>query len=1473
MLAISQEFFRNLRDKTIKTQNYYLDKVVQNFSFEIFTKDKNDISHLLQKTENTKFIIIDKYIEKDCKYEFGEDFYIVCFDYSLIMIQSTIISLFLQFLSQNENITIYCYSNQIKDDIEILFQNIKLNFSEDNDFFNQTPKFIKKISFKHYPQSDKIKNFCTIIEKSLFGFLLMKSYFNSKIDRSIQYDQLFQINSNPIKIEQNEYIKLQGLGIGSASSVFLIYHVLAEKLFSLKIFYNNVEKHKLYTRELDNYNKISHPFFPRFIGTSQLSSLKCLVIEYIEGRTLKDFIKNNEISLFERFKILLEILKILKHIHDNGYIYRDLKSNNIIINRNNQVFIIDFDRMINESSTNNDFTRNLMNTPPEIERNKKYTYQSDIYSLGKKIFPILFLENYLNNKIEELMNKCSDSNPENRPKLIELIDNVYINIGNLYYYGQTVEQDYTKAKHYYELASIIDDSTVLYNLGNIYYYGYGVKQDYLKAKEYFEHSSKLNNSSALIYLGLLYASGHGVKRDYLKAKEYYELSSKQNNSYALNYLGVLYENGYGVKQDYLKAKEFYELSSKLNDSDAFNNLGDLYYYGLGVSQDYLKAKEYYELSSKQCDSDALNSLGNLYKNGHGVKRDYLKAKEYYEQSSKLNNSDAFNNLGDLYYHGFGVDQDYLKAKEFYELSSKLNDSNALNNLGNLYKNGYGVDQDYLKAKEYYEMSSKLNDSNALNNLGDLYYYGHGVKRDFLKAKQYYEMSSKLNDSNALVYLGNIYYYGHGVQQDYLKAKEYYELSSKLNNSSALNNLGNLYHHGHSVQQDYLKAKEYYEMASKKNDPDALYNLGDLYYHGHGVQQDYLKSKEYFELSSKLNDSYALIYLGNLYYYGHGVEQDYSKAKEYYELSSKLNNSSGLCNLGNLYKNGHGVKQNYLKAKKYYELSSKQNNSSVLYNLGNLYYYGYGVEQDYLKAKEYYELSSKLNNSFALNNLGHLYKNGHGVKQDYLKAKEYYELSAKLNDSNAFNNLGDLYYNGQGIQQNYLKAKEYYELSAKLNNSTGLYNLGNLYENGFGVEQDFLKAKKYYELSSCKNYPNAHFTLGKFYSDGDIFYTDINKSIYYYKKCIDIHYGQIKMYDLVNHCYIYTEIYNKYFYHSNNDLGLIYLTVFQDVDNATKYIKEAAFGEYPFGQNNFGLLNELYFNEIGNADYLYRRSSKHHFALAEFNLGHFKEKDNKLTESIDYYIKASQDEDQPLIFHNWQFYDNRLEISKKFIICFTNLKLAEFYFSEENFEESKKYFIKAFSKLISNQNDYKFELKIVDKRKTKKIFEYLKFFILNFPPFNLINQPTLSQEIKEKIKFHLNTDENEQNEINSFDQKEEMLAQFNLLDLYEIKNYKNQKMNNEPYDLLLFNKVQDKEEIVFNDIDKLFEFIISNKDIRNRFIDEIKNILELMKEIIYSPPYAILFGRINIEKERPKEKEYPYRKDINHIFYEGFEQDI
>ena len=59
-----------------------------------------------------------------------------------------------------------------------------------------------------------------------------------------------------------------------------------------------------------------------------------------------------------------------------------------------------------------------------------------------------------------------------------------------------------------------------------------------------------------------------------------------------------------------------------------------------------------------------------------------------------------------------------------------------------------------------------------------------------------------------------------------------------------------------------------------------------------------------------------------------------------------------------------------------------------------------------------------------------------------------------------------------------------------------------------------------------------------------------------------------------------------------------------------------------------------------------------------------------------------------------------------------------------------------------------------------------------------------------------------------------------------------------------------------------------------FIEEIRSIIYIMNEILYTPPYSILFGRISIEipkpKPKPKQEEEPgNRKDIDNDFYSGF----
>ena len=67
----------------------------------------------------------------------------------------------------------------------------------------------------------------------------------------------------------------------------------------------------------------------------------------------------------------------------------------------------------------------------------------------------------------------------------------------------------------------------------------------------------------------------------------------------------------------------------------------------------------------------------------------------------------------------------------------------------------------------------------------------------------------------------------------------------------------------------------------------------------------------------------------------------------------------------------------------------------------------------------------------------------------------------------------------------------------------------------------------------------------------------------------------------------------------------------------------------------------------------------------------------------------------------------------------------------------------------------------------------------------------------------------------------------------------------------------------------------NKDIKNIFLDEILDIIQVMESILYSNRYSILFGRISLFKRKNKKKDniYPRGENINDLFYEGFGFDL
>src|SRR5215831_3351452 len=84
------------------------------------------------------------------------------------------------------------------------------------------------------------------------------------------------------------------------------------------------------------------------------------------------------------------------------------------------------------------------------------------------------------------------------------------------------------------------DRTSMSNLGASYANGFfGVEQDYAKAREWYEKAAAEDDWSAMTNLGLLYANGWGVAQDYVKAREWFEKAADKDNEAAMHDLGTL----------------------------------------------------------------------------------------------------------------------------------------------------------------------------------------------------------------------------------------------------------------------------------------------------------------------------------------------------------------------------------------------------------------------------------------------------------------------------------------------------------------------------------------------------------------------------------------------------------------------------------------------------------------------------------------------------------------------------------------------------------------------------------------------------------------------------------------------------------------------------------------------------------------------------------------------------------------------
>ncbi len=424
------------------------------------------------------------------------------------------------------------------------------------------------------------------------------------------------------------------------------------------------------------------------------------------------------------------------------------------------------------------------------------------------------------------------------------------------------KEDYEQARIYFEQALAAGDMTAACELGNLYYWGNGVDQDYQRAVKYYEIGAKKGDVDCITNLGRCYYWGRGVKINLELSAFYCEKAAKAGDSTSMYDTALNYQRGLGVKPDMKKCLYWLEQAAENGEAVAFVELGNIYRYGNGVRKNEKKAIAYYEKGAEAGDHLAMLLLAQYYEKGKHIEQNQSKAEKlyresfdyYYEQAVK-GNQKAQLRLGNIYYYDgipmIDVSQDYVEAARWYEKSAEQGEPQAQNNMANLYYFGIGVEQNYSKAVYWYSLAAEKNDDIALCSLANAYSLGRGVKQDDAKAAELYRRAANLGYPNAQIELAKHYLEGKGVEQNFTYAIEWLEKASDNGAIDAFGYLGDCYLEGKGVEKDEEKAFALYQEGASLNDLETKVRLAEAYIEGWGTPPD---SRKAIDILTKVCDN-------------------------------------------------------------------------------------------------------------------------------------------------------------------------------------------------------------------------------------------------------------------------------------------------------------------------------------------------------------------------------------------------------------------------------------------------------------------------------------------------------------------------------------------------------------------------------------------------------------------------------------------
>ena len=151
-----------------------------------------------------------------------------------------------------------------------------------------------------------------------------------------------------------------------------------------------------FRREAQAAASLNHPNIVSVYDTGEDGGTPFIVMEYVEGRTLRDILRTQGRMLPQRaLEIVADVCAAVEHAHQQGLVHRDIKPANVMINTGGTVKVMDFGiaRALSASSSTMTQTAAVVGTAqylsPEQARGEHVDARSDVYSTGCLLYELL----------------------------------------------------------------------------------------------------------------------------------------------------------------------------------------------------------------------------------------------------------------------------------------------------------------------------------------------------------------------------------------------------------------------------------------------------------------------------------------------------------------------------------------------------------------------------------------------------------------------------------------------------------------------------------------------------------------------------------------------------------------------------------------------------------------------------------------------------------------------------------------------------------------------------------------------------------------------------------------------------------------------------------------------------------------------------------------------------------------------------